>query len=233
VAVLLPGFLDSKDYAYSVALAHSLPTIGITAVRFDPRGTWDSTGRPADCTTTQQMHDVMAILDSLAYVDPDRRILIGFCYGAYVAALSAVSDNRITEVVAIMPTRSFIWTEDYDESKDTWRVDGERRYVRDLPGSAGTVMVRVPYSVVADAKNYLAVDVWDKVHQPILFVAGEDDDLITPEGVRKLRDQCSSQRKDLVVLPGVYHDYHYDEKQVEKVNRTVLGWLHEGSGRAA
>ncbi len=230
--MLLPGFLDSKDYACSVALAHSLPTIGITAVRFDPRGTWDSIGRPVDCTTTQQMHDVMAILDSLPHGDPDRRILIGFCYGAYVAALSAASDNRITEVVAIMPTRSFIWTEDYDESKDTWRVDGERRYVRDLPGSAGSVMVRVPYSVVADARNYLAVDVWDKVHQPILFVAGEDDDLITPEGVRRLRDKCSSQRKELAVLPGVHHDYRYDEKQVAKVNRTVLGWLRDGSRRA-
>lgn len=233
VAVLLPGFLDSKDYAYSVALAHSLPTVGITAVRFDPRGTWDSTGRPADCTTTQQMHDVTVILDSLPHTDPDRRILIGFCYGAYVAALSAASDNRITEIVALMPTRSFIWIEDYDESMDTWRLDGERRYIRDLPGSAGSVIIEVPYSVVADAKKYLAVDVWTKVHQPILFVAGEDDELITPGDVRRLRDKCSSQRADLAVLPGVHHDYRHDEKQVEKVNRTVLGWLREGPRRAA
>ncbi len=233
IAVLLPGFLDSKDYASSVALAHSLPAIGVTAVRFDPRGTWASAGQADDYTTTQQLHDVATIFETLPRTDPDRRILIGFCYGAYVAALSAASDDRITEVVAIMPTQSFMWTEDYDESKDTWQVDGERRYARDLPASAGSVMIRVPYSVVADAKKYLAVDVWTKVGQPILFVAGQDDDVIPPEDVRRLRDRCSSQRKDLTVLAGVHHDYRYDHKQVEKVNRTVLGWLRAGSRRAA
>lgn len=227
IAVLLPGFLDSKDYASSVALAHRLPTIGITAVRFDPRGTWESGGSPADCTTTQQIHDVTAILDSFPPSDTDRRILIGYCYGAYVAALSAATDERITEVVAIMPTRSFIWTEDYDESKDTWRIGGERCYVRDLPDLAGSVTVRVPYSVVEDAKSYLMTDVWENLRQPVLFVAGADDDIITPDSVRMLHDKCCSQRKELVVLPGVQHDYRYEEKQIEAVDRTVLGWLRK------
>lgn len=227
VAVLLPGFLDSKDYTSSVALAHKLPTIGITAVRFDPRGTWQSGGCPADCTTTQQIHDVTAILDSSSRSDPDRRILIGYCYGAYVAALSATSDERVTEVVAIMPTRSFIWTEDYDESKDTWRVDGERCYTRDLPASAGSVTVRVPYSVVEDAKSYRRADPWENLHQPILFIAGKDDGLITPDGVQALHDKCCSQHKELAVLPGVHHDYRYDEKQIATVDRTVLEWLRK------
>ncbi|HEY6423449.1 MAG TPA: alpha/beta hydrolase [Pseudonocardiaceae bacterium] len=225
VAVLLPGFLDSKDYASSLALARQLPLIGITAVRFDPRGTWQSGGCSADCTITQQIHDVATIFDSLPPADPDRRIVIGYCYGAYVAALSAASDEKVSEVVAIMPTRSFIWTEDYDRAKDTWWVDGERRYVREAPGSAGTVTVRVPYSVVEDAKRYRMADAWENLRQPILFVAGGDDLLITPESVRALHDKCGSQRKDLTVLAGVHHDYRYDEKQIEKVNRTVLEWL--------
>lgn len=227
IAILLPGYLDSKDYASSVALAHTLPTIGITAVRFDPRGTWQSGGSPADCTTTQQIHDVTAILDSLPPSDPDRRILIGYCHGGYLAALSATSDARVTEVVAIMPTSSFIWTEDYDEAKDTWRIDGEHCYVRDLPDLTGSVPVRVPYSIVEDAKSYLMTDVWENLRQPILFVAGEDDGYITPDGVRALHDKCSSQRKELAVLSGVQHDYRYEEKQIEVVNRTVLGWLQK------
>jgi pimeloyl-ACP methyl ester carboxylesterase len=194
-------------------------------MRFDPRGTWDSGGCPADCTTTQQIHDVTAILDGLPCSDPNRSILIGYCYGAYVAALSAASDERVTEVVAIMPTRSFIWTEDYDESKDTWRIDGERCYIRDLPTLAGSVTVPVPYSVVEDAKSYRTAGPWENLRQPVLFVAGEDDDVITPGGVRILHDKCRSQRKDLAVLPGVHHDYRYDERQIEKMDRTVLGWL--------
>jgi dienelactone hydrolase len=84
------------------------------------------------------------MLDIFSRCTSDRRILIGYCYGAYVTALSAAADERITEVVAIMPTRSFIWTEDYDESKDTWWIDGERCHVRDLPDLAGSVAVRVP-----------------------------------------------------------------------------------------
>ncbi len=208
-------------------MANKLPTIGITAVRFDPRGTWQSGGCSADCTTTQQIHDITAILDILPRCDSDRRILIGYCYGAYVAALRAAADERITEVVAIMPTRSFIWTEDYDESKDTWRIDGERCYVRDLPDLAGSVTVRVPYSVVEDAKNHLMTDVWENLRQPVLFVAGENDGLITPDSVRILHDKCCSQRKELTVLSGVHHDYRYDEKQIETVDRTVLEWLRK------
>ncbi|MGQ0718428.1 MAG: alpha/beta hydrolase [Pseudonocardiales bacterium] len=227
IAILLPGFLDSKDYASSVALARTLPTIGITAVRFDPRGTWQSGGRPTDCTTTQQIHDITAILDMPPRGDTDRRILIGYCYGAYVAALSATSDARITEVAAIMPTRSFIWTEDYDESKDTWRIDGERCYIRDLPDLTGSVTVQVPYSVVEDAKSYLMTDAWENLRQPVLFVAGEDDSYITPDGVRALHEKCGSQRKELAILPGVQHDYRYEEKQIDAVNRTVLGWLQK------
>lgn len=227
IAILLPGFLDSKDYASSVVLAHTLPTIGITAVRFDPRGTWHSGGRPADCTTTQQIHDITTILDMLPHCDPDRRILIGYCYGGYVAALSATSEQRVTEVVAIMPTRSFLWTEDYDESKDTWRIDGERCYIRDLPDLTGSVTVQVPYSVVEDAKSYRAAGSWENLRQPILFIAGEDDGYITPDGVRALHDKCGSQRKELAVLSGVQHDYRYEEKQIETVDRTVLGWLQK------
>ncbi|MGH3789038.1 MAG: alpha/beta fold hydrolase [Pseudonocardiaceae bacterium] len=225
IAVLIPGFLDSKDYASSVALARKLTTIGITAVRFDPRGTWQSGDCPADCTTTQQIHDVTAILDSVSRIGHDRRILIGYCYGAYVAALSAAFDERVTEVVAIMPTHSFIWAEDYNEEKDTWRFDGERCYVRDLPASAGSATVHVPYSVVEDAKGHLIADVWEKLHQPILFVAGEGDSLSTPDGVRVLHAKCGSQRKNLAVLPGVSHDYRYDARQIERVDRAVLEWL--------
>jgi pimeloyl-ACP methyl ester carboxylesterase len=56
-------------------------------------------------------------------------------------------------------------------------------------------------SQVTNAKSYRMADPRENLRQPILFVAGEDDDVITPGGVRMLHDKCRSQRKDLAVLP--------------------------------
>lgn len=225
VAILVPGFLDSKDYPSSIELARELPAIGITAVRFDPRGTWGSGNCPTHYTTTQQIHDVTTILNDRPRKNVERQILIGFCYGAYVAALSAAFNEQVTELVAIMPTHTFIWSEGYEGSKDTWRIDGERSYHRDVPDSASTVTVRVPYSVAEDAKAYSTINPWENLHQPIFFIAGEEDNIITPSSVRRLYEKCPSRHKDLAILPDVRHDYRYDEEQIKKVNNVILDWL--------
>jgi pimeloyl-ACP methyl ester carboxylesterase len=228
IAVLVPGFFDSKDYASSVELARKLPSIGITAVRFDPRGTWESGNCPAKCTTTQQVHDLTDMLNLLPCRNVDRQILIGFCYGAYVAALSAAINEQITEVVAIMPTHTFIWSEGYDESKDTWRTDGERFYLRDVLGSTTTALLRVPYSVAEDARAYSAISPWESIRQSIFFVAAEQDDVITPTSVRQLYEKCPSRHKSLAILSGMRHDYRYDETQIKRVNHAILEWLCRG-----
>jgi pimeloyl-ACP methyl ester carboxylesterase len=214
-AVLLPGFLDGRHDPALTGLSQALQAAGITAVTFDPRGTWSSPGDPADVAPTRQLADLGRLLDRHA---AERTILIGHCYGALLAALAAAADPRVTDVVALMPTRCFIWPEDYDPAKDTWRDDGERLFVR--TGQR----ITVPYSAVRDALGYDLPATLAGLRQRILFVAGERDELIGVEPVRRLHAECGSPGKRLAVLP-VQHDFRELPAEIELVSRTILDWL--------
>lgn len=217
VALLLPGFLDPAEYSAVHTLGSALPAVGVTALRLDLHGT-ERRDDVAAYTTTHHLVDLAAVLDDVHGFG--RIIVIGHCYGALLACLAAAADSRITDVVALMPTRCFIWPDDYDERKDLWRRDGERAFLRERVGEIG-----VPYSLVEDARRFDLPTAIRSVHQRILFVAGAMDDHIPAQAVRRLHGECGSPAKDLLVLPGVQHDYRDHPDQIATVNKAVLEWL--------
>ncbi|MBW0117912.1 alpha/beta hydrolase family protein [Pseudonocardia abyssalis] len=210
----MPGFLDGQDDAAIDALAGALQQVEINAVTFDPRGP----AAPAEACPTTQLADLSSLLDRYAAA---RTILIGHCYGGLLALLTAAADPRVTDVVALMPTRCFIWPDDHDPERDTWRRDGEHRFHR-----RGREIV-VPYSAVEDALRYDLPAALGHLEQRVLFVAGERDELIGVDPVRRLADECVSPDTELVVLP-VQHDYRDLPGEIAEVHRTVLGWLERG-----
>lgn len=221
-ALIVPGFLDGRDSKAHRSLAALLPTTGLTAVTFDPRGTATSL-EPLTAGPTEQLADIAALLDQ--YPDSDRHVLIGHCYGAWLAGLQAARDPRITEVVAIMPTRCFVWPMDYDEAADSWRRRGVRVFSAPVPGTATLRGIRVPHTVVDDARGYDLPAALASLTVPILFVAGAADDVIPAAAVQRLYDECGSVEKKIVVLPGVQHDYRDHPDQLVAVEATVVGWL--------
>ncbi len=217
-AVVVPGFLDGATAPGTEAVARALATSGYTALTFDPRGSGPGSGAAGELGPTTQLADIAGLLD---LVPSDRVALVGHCYGALLATLAAAIDPRVTDVVALMPTRCFIWPEDYDRRKDTWRGDGERRFVR------GGGEVVVPYSVVEDALAHDLPAALRTLRQRILFVAGDRDEVIPVHAVRRLHDECGSPEREMIVLP-VQHDYRDHPDQIEIVNRAVLDWLTAG-----
>lgn len=217
--MLLPGFLDGRHDPAQRALGSALCTAGITTIGIDPRGTWSSPGTPADLAPTAQLGDIARLLD---HEPGDRVILVGHCYGALLAGLAAAADPRITDVVALMPTRCFIWPEDYDPARDTWRAAGARTFQREQAGEHRTF--RVPYSVVTDGIGHDLPGALAGLRQRILFVAGERDEVVGVEPVRRLHAECGSPAKHLAVLP-VQHDYREIPAEIELIAATVLEWL--------
>lgn len=63
LAILCPGFLDSKDYAHLRMLADDLVEQGYTSVRFDPTGTWESESDISEYLTSQYLNDIRSVLD--------------------------------------------------------------------------------------------------------------------------------------------------------------------------
>lgn len=223
LAVLVPGFLDSGSGPGASSLAAALRRSGRTALSFDPRGTWRSPGQPAQIAPSVQLRDVVSVI---GMVPPHERVvLIGHSLGAYLACLAAADDQRVTDVVAIMPPRCFVWPRDYDEERDTWRRAGERRFVVATPGSTIRWQFRVPHSVVADAVTHDLPATLAELRRPrILFVAGEHDQVIPVDAVLRLYEQCGSEDKSKVVLP-VEHDYRDHPEQLRMVNQAVVDWL--------
>lgn len=214
VGIISPGFLDGQDDAAVDALACDLQRDGVTAVTYDPRGRMN----PSELGPTTQLADLSALLDRHAVA---RTVLIGHCYGGLLAMLTAAVDPRVTDVVALMPSRCFIWPQDYDHRRDTWQRHGEHRFHRHGRD------VAVPYSVVEDALRHDLPAAVTRLRQRILFVAGERDELIGVDPVRNLFDACGSSDKELAVLP-VQHDYRDRPAEIARVGRTVLAWLRRG-----
>lgn len=215
VAIVVPGFLDGRADPAVDALTRRLQDAGITAVSYDPRGTGASPGDPADVAPTHQLADIGRLVDRHTAA---RTVLVGHCYGALLAALTAAADPRVTDVVALMPSRFFIWPSDFDPARDTWRRAGTHSFARDGHELA------LPYSVVEDALGHDLPRALAHLRQRILFVAGERDELIGVAPVRRLHAECGSPDKDLAVLP-VQHDFRDLPDEIELVTRTVVDWL--------
>lgn len=226
VAVLLPGFLDSRLGPGTASLAQALAAAGVTALTVDPRGSGESDGTPEHLAPRHQLAELGLLLDEIGRVETvERVVLAGHCYGGLLAMLGAARDPRVTDVVALMPTRYFIWPEDYDERRDTWRQAGARAFVREDVDRGTRREYRVPYSVVADARSHDWPAAVAGLRQRILFVAGELDAGVPTASVRELYRRCGSRCKHLAVLPGVQHDYRDHPDQIEAVSSAVLHWL--------
>lgn len=228
LAILSPGYLDSKDYKHLIGLAGALSERGYTAVRFDPTGTWESEGDISDYTTTQYLEDIKHILEyMLREADYTYVLLGGHSRGGMVSILYAARDPRISAVLGIMPSsgRSMVGHH-YEE----WKKSGFSISQRDLPNDKNKRMeYRVPYSHAEDRDAYNVVGDVEKVKVPILLIAGELDNLVLPEDVKEIFDHAN-EPKQFVIIPGLGHDYRHSDDEVTLLSRKVLELLNSMEG---
>jgi hypothetical protein len=226
LAVLIPGFLDSEKWAGTRSLAENLRRSGRTAVSFDPRGTFSTPGSLDQIRPSVQIRDAIS---AIGMVRPHARtVLIGHSLGASIAVFAA-DDPRVTDVVAIMPPRCFVWPHEYDAARDTWR--GARRFVVSPQGSSVKWQFKVPHSVVDDAVTHDLPATLRAMRrdQRILFIAGTADTVIPEHVVKGLHDECNAQ-KTFLPLP-VGHDYRDHPDQLRLVNDAVLTWIAAGDAQ--
>lgn len=223
LAILCPGFLDSKDYPHLVQLADSLTGLGYTAVRFDPTGTWESDGDIADYTNTQYLADVKSVLEYMATINTYTFVLLGgHSRGGQISILYAAQDPRISAVLAIMPSSGKTFT---NKRRTIFKEQGFKTSKRDLPNNKEQYReFRVPYSHVEDRDKYNVMEEVKKVRVPILFFAGEKDDLVLPEDVRLLFINAN-EPKQFTLLEGLGHDYRLNEEEITIVNKHILKQL--------
>lgn len=225
LAILCPGFLDTKDYDHLVELSKALAGIGYTVARFNPTGTWDSEGDIAEYTTSQYLQDIKSVLDYMTKEHEYTHILLGgHSRGGMVSILFAARNPRVSAVLGIMPSsgRSLMGAR-----RENWQQTGFSTSQRDIPGTAEKKEFKVPYSHVVDRDQYDVAEEAKKVKVPILFIAGQADTLVPPPDVKVIFD-AANEPKQFIVIPGIGHDYRYHSSEVKIVNETILKALQNG-----
>src|SRR3989338_1671011 len=224
LAILCPGFLDTKDYDHLVELAKALALESYTVVRFDPTGTWESEGDISEYTTSQYLEDIKSVLEYMLREGTYRHILLGgHSRGGMVSIIYAARDPRISEVVGIMPSSPYTFT---GQRRKEWEKTGVSVASRDVPNTKIMKEFRVPFSHVTDREQYNVFDDVKKVHVPLILITGEFDKVVLPEHVKMIFDMASEPKK-FILIDGIGHDYRYHLSQVKIVNEEILKMLSE------
>ncbi len=219
LAILCPGFLDTKDYTHLVELAKTLAALGYTAVRFDPTGTWESEGDISEYTTSQYLSDIRSVLEYMLRDGKYKHILLGgHSRGGMVSILYAARDPRVSTVLGIMPSSPYTFT---GKRREDWEKTGWNISVRDVPDTADIREFRVPFSHVTDREQYNVFEDVKKVHVPLILVTGTLDTLVLPEHVKMIFDKANEPKK-FISIDGIGHDYRYSLYEIKTVNQKIV-----------
>lgn len=224
LVLVLPGRLDTKDYAHMRSHVDLLSKKGYLALSFDPPGTWESKGDLSIYTTTNYLK---AIKEVIEYYGNKPTFVLGHSRGGTVAMLAAVRFDQIKIFASILgrATRS---TEETNTAKEEdWKKKGYRIQTRDTPDGYEEKIktIKLPYSYNADAKKYEQIEDLKKCTKPKLFIAGSKDTLVDPLKIKEAYE-LSSEPKQFVMLE-TDHDYRKDPKMIEKVNEIICKFISD------
>lgn len=220
LAVLMPGFLDSKDYYGLVELGKTLAANGFTAIRFDPTGTWESSGNISDYSMSQYLKDLSTVIEYAKNKNNKLKkiILLGHSLGGLISITYAAQNKGISAIIPIMPPYAVARRGNIEEN---WEKNGLRHSKRDLPtDKSKKIEFNVPYAYVIDSKKYDARELVGKITAPLYLIAGENDKLITPQMVEEIYQKANEPKK-LIVLKNIGHDFRHKENETEIVCRQV------------
>lgn len=215
LALVLPGRLDTKDYAHMRGHVDFLAKKGYFALSFDPPGSWESPGRIEDYTTTTY---IKAVNELIEHFGNKPTLLVGHSRGRAVTILAAVNNKNVTGVVPIMAT----YGAPSSPSPEDIKV-GAHISFRDLPpGDTKTAEQKkfvLPLSYFADGQKYNPAEALKDFIGPKLLICGTQDEFTKPERVKEVYDLLAEPKMFLEL--NTEHDYRYNPDMIKKVNEAI------------
>jgi len=215
LALLLPGRLDTKDYAHMRSHVDFLSTRGYFALSFDPPGTWDS---PGDISLYTTENYLKAINELIEYFGNRPTLAMGHSRGGTMAMVAGVNNPVVTHIISVMS--HYGPSSVSEEAKQS----GISVSNRDLPpGTERTTPKRrfdLPISYFSDSTEYIGLDTCTK---PKLFFFGTRDDLVTPNDVQETYNLAADPKR--LEQPDSEHDYRLHTEIIENVNTAVGKFL--------
>ncbi|HEY1074522.1 MAG TPA: alpha/beta hydrolase [Patescibacteria group bacterium] len=217
LAVVLPGFLDTKDYPHMKGHVEFLGNNGYLAVSFDPPGTWESDHDISNYTIT---HYLEAIDEVIAHFGNKPTLVVGHSLGGAMAMLAACRNPHVQGFVAIMSPYAYVRDDNEEKKLVEWQPGEVKVSTRDLPRNPDESReFKLPYSFIEDAIHYNALEGLKTLTKPKLFIIGKDDDVV-PGLVTERAYTEAAEPKKLVVLDSD-HDYRWHPELIEEVNQLL------------
>lgn len=218
LAIVIPGRLDTKDYAAMRSAVDYLADLGYYALSFDPPGTWESPGGIELYTTTNTQK---AINELIEFYGNKPTILVGHSRGGSHAMLAGTRNAHVTHFVAVMSHAG--------PSRIGMPKEGQEYVIsyRDLPPGTERTKERkefkLPATYFIDQEQYDALPALKVSDKPKLFIYGTKDVLVSQEGVQSMFDTAAEPK----MIHGVAteHDYRLHPEAINEVNSTIGKFL--------
>ncbi len=223
IAILMPGRLDTKDYANFTSHAEYLANRGFFVLAFDPPGTWESPGGIDLFTTTNYLKAVNELIE---YFGNKPTLLIGHSRGGSVAILASVFNPAVVGIVPIMANYGTPTAPSEDPVPN--RISGGFQIShRDLP--PGTHKTReqkefaLPLAYFEDGKRYNPAQTLKECTKPKLLIYGTRDEFTSPDAVRELYKAIPEPK--MIKEVDSNHNYRYYPEVIKEVNETIGQFL--------
>lgn len=226
LALVLPGFLDTKDYPHMYRLCEKLAEHGLMAASFDPSGTWQSSGEVTDYTISNYLENIetVALFFKSTFTSLKKLVLIGHSLGGMMALEFSIK-YPANAAVAIMSPSGFVRPDNYDKRVTQWKANGFNESRRDIPGTPEVYQYfKLPFSFVEDALEYELSRNINEIKVPVLMIAGEKDERIPADSVQNLF-KLAPEPKQFAQVKDVGHDYRKFDEDTDKVNEVIIKYL--------
>ena len=209
VAILLPGQLDTKDYAHMINHVDYMASRGYFAFSFDPPGTWESPGSIELYTMTNYLKAINELID---FFGNKPTILMGHSRGGSMAMLVGPINKYVTHIIAVMSNTA---PSKVDKSK---LINDVKISYRDMPPNdvKNKRRFELPLNYFKDANKYNILTGLKNCHKPKLFFYSAKDVLVNPRSVQEAYN-ASGEPKVIHELK-TEHDYRYHEDIIKEVN---------------
>lgn len=210
VAILLPGRLDTKDYANFVSHLDFLASQGFYVVAIDPPYSWDSPGDLKDYSTTNYLKAVNELID---YFGNRPTLLLGHSRGGATAILASTNPAIIGLVLVNAAYGS-------PSAPDPEKIiDNALLEFRDIPpGNVRTkeqLEFRLPLNYFEDGAKYDPRAVLKNFKGPKLLIHATNDEFTGVELIKPIYDEISEPKMFLEI--DCTHDYRLYPEVIQQV----------------
>jgi pimeloyl-ACP methyl ester carboxylesterase len=213
LALVLPGKLDTKDYAHMRSHVDFLAERGYLALSFDPAGTWES---PGDISLYTLNNYLKTIDELIEHFGNKPTVVLGHSRGGGMASIAGTLNEKITHFISIMGGKY---------PSEPWVTLDDKPSRRDVPftNPVQYVKIEMPHIFLEEKDIKDLSKEFASCIKPKLFFLGIKDDLVTPEEVMANYEQFPNPKELYKMNCG--HDYRKYPERIVEVNKVIGEFL--------